>query len=40
MSHRLSVPDYSPRRLGTFNAILRAVAQAKQVSKDVVPRSL
>ena len=39
-SHRLSVPDHSPLRLGTFNAILRAVAQAKQVTKDDVLRSL
>ncbi|MDP2138544.1 MAG: type II toxin-antitoxin system HicA family toxin [Candidatus Didemnitutus sp.] len=38
--HRISIPDHSPLRLGTFNAILRAVAQAKQVSKDDVLRSL
>ena len=39
-SHRISIPDHSPLRLGTFNAILRAVAQAKQVGKDEVLRSL
>jgi predicted RNA binding protein YcfA (HicA-like mRNA interferase family) len=39
-SHRISIPDHSPVRLGTLNAILRAVATAKQVSKDDVLRSL
>lgn len=39
-SHRISIPDHSPLRLGTFNAILRSVAHAKQVSKDDVLRSL
>ena len=38
--HRLSIPDHSPLRLGTFNAILRAVAAAKRVSKDDLLRSL
>ena len=40
VSHRLSVPDHTPLRIGTFNAILRAVAHAKQVTKDDVLRSL
>ncbi|MDI1320325.1 MAG: type II toxin-antitoxin system HicA family toxin [bacterium] len=39
-AHRISIPDDSPLRIGTFNAILRAVAQAKQASKDEVLRSL
>ena len=39
-SHRISIPDHSPLRIGTFNAILRAVAQAKQVGKDALLRSL
>jgi predicted RNA binding protein YcfA (HicA-like mRNA interferase family) len=39
-SHRISIPDHSPLRIGTFNAILRAVAQAKQVAKEDVLRSL
>ena len=39
-SHRISIPDHSPLRLGTFNAILRTVAIAKQVSKDDLLRSL
>jgi predicted RNA binding protein YcfA (HicA-like mRNA interferase family) len=38
--HRISIPDHSPLRIGTFNAILRAVAHAKQVGKDEVLRSL
>ena len=32
-SHRLSVPDHSPLRPGTLNAILRAVANAKDLEK-------
>ncbi|MCO5052102.1 MAG: type II toxin-antitoxin system HicA family toxin [Verrucomicrobiae bacterium] len=34
--HRLSVPDHAPLRLGTLNAILRAVAAAKGISKEEV----
>jgi predicted RNA binding protein YcfA (HicA-like mRNA interferase family) len=34
--HRLSVPDHSPLRIGTLNAILRAVAQAKRVTREVI----
>jgi hypothetical protein len=34
--HRLSVPDHDPLRVGTLNAILRAVAQAKNVTRDEV----
>ena len=40
MSHRISVPDHSPLRIGTLNAILRAVARAKQVPKEDVLRSM
>ena len=32
--HRLAVPDRAPLRLGTLNAILRAVADAKGIAKD------
>jgi len=32
--HRLSVPDHSPLRLGTLNAILNAVSRAQGVTKD------
>jgi predicted RNA binding protein YcfA (HicA-like mRNA interferase family) len=38
-SHRLSVPDHSPLRIGTLNAILRAVAEAKNTAKEDVLRS-
>jgi predicted RNA binding protein YcfA (HicA-like mRNA interferase family) len=38
--HRLSIPNHSPLRIGTFNAILRAVAQAKNVSRDEIVTSL
>lgn len=37
---RLAVPDHSPVRLGTLNAIVRAVAEAKGVSRDDVLRAL
>ncbi len=32
--HRLAVPDHNPLRIGTLNAILRAVAEIKSVTKD------
>ena len=35
-SHRISVPQHLTLRLGTFNAILRAVAKARRVDKDDV----
>ena len=34
--HRLSVPDHSPLRTGTLNAILRTVANAKGIDKTDV----
>ncbi len=34
--HRLSVPQHSPVRLGTLNAIVRSVAQAKRVSREEI----
>jgi predicted RNA binding protein YcfA (HicA-like mRNA interferase family) len=33
-SHRISVPDHDALRVGTLNAILRAVAKAKGVSRE------
>ena len=37
--HRLAVPDHSPVRIGTLNAILRAVANAKDIDKrEIVDR--
>jgi predicted RNA binding protein YcfA (HicA-like mRNA interferase family) len=38
--HRLSVPDHKPLRLGTLNAILRAVARAKGVSREDILATL
>ena len=38
--HRLSVPDHTPLRLGTFHGILRAVAQAKHVDREAILKSL
>jgi predicted RNA binding protein YcfA (HicA-like mRNA interferase family) len=39
-AHRISIPDHHPSGIGRFNAILRAVAQAKKTNKDEVLRSL
>lgn len=36
--HRISIPDHSALRVGTLNAILRAVAAAKGVGKDEILR--
>ncbi|HEY4941847.1 MAG TPA: type II toxin-antitoxin system HicA family toxin [Rhizomicrobium sp.] len=38
--HRLSVPNHSPLRIGTLNAILRAVSQVKNVSRDEIVASI
>ena len=32
-AHRIPIPDHSPLRLGTLNAILNAIARAKGVGK-------
>lgn len=37
---RLSVPDHHPLRIGTFNAILRAVAAHKVISREEILASL
>lgn len=34
--HRVSIPDHKPLRLGTFNAILREVATAKQTTREAI----
>lgn len=34
--HRLSVPNHAPLRLGTLNAILRAVAEVQGVEKEAI----
>jgi predicted RNA binding protein YcfA (HicA-like mRNA interferase family) len=38
--HRLSVPDHPSLRIGTLNAILRAVAEAKRVRREDIISSL
>ena len=38
--HRLAVPDHNPLRLGTLNAILRAVARAQRIEKEDILRHL
>ena len=38
--HRLSVPDHHPLRLGTLNAIVRAVAAHKRVERQQVLQTL
>lgn len=38
--HRLSVPRHAALRVGTLNAILRAVAAAKGVGKEEILREL
>jgi predicted RNA binding protein YcfA (HicA-like mRNA interferase family) len=38
--HRLAVPDHHPLRLGTLNAILRAVSATQQVDREDILRHL
>jgi len=38
--HRLSVPDHRALRIGTLNGILRAVAEAKRVTREDIIGSL
>jgi predicted RNA binding protein YcfA (HicA-like mRNA interferase family) len=38
--HRISVPDHSPLRIGTFTGILRAVARAKRTTRETIIASL
>ena len=40
VSHRIPIPDHSPLRLGTLNAILNAVARAKGVAKSDILEKL
>ena len=39
-SHRVSVPDHKPLRLGTLNAILREIAAAKGVTREDILATL
>jgi predicted RNA binding protein YcfA (HicA-like mRNA interferase family) len=38
--HRISIPDHPTLRVGTLNAILRAVANVKGVEKEDILRRL
>ena len=38
--HRISLPDHNPLRIGTLNAILRAVANVQGVEKEDILRHL
>jgi predicted RNA binding protein YcfA (HicA-like mRNA interferase family) len=38
--HRISIPNHSPLRIGTLNAILRAVSSVQGVEKKDVLRRL
>lgn len=37
---RLAIPDHKPLRIGTLNAVLRAVAATKQTTREAVLASL
>ncbi len=37
-SHRISIPDHSPLRIGTLNAILKAVGKVQGVEKEDILR--
>ncbi len=39
-SHRLSIPDHSQLRIGTLNAILKAVGKVHGVDKEDILRRL
>jgi predicted RNA binding protein YcfA (HicA-like mRNA interferase family) len=39
-SHRLAVPNHHPLRIGTLNAILKAVAAAKAIPVETLVREL
>ena len=38
--HRISIPNHNPLRVGTLNAILRAVARAQGVEKEDILQRL
>jgi len=38
--HRISIPDHSPLRIGTLNAILQATANVQGVEKETILRQL
>lgn len=38
--HRLAIPDHRPLRVGTLNAILRAVSNHKSITRNEILRFL
>lgn len=38
--HRISIPDHSSLRIGTLNAILKAIANVHGVEKETILRQL
>jgi predicted RNA binding protein YcfA (HicA-like mRNA interferase family) len=38
--HRISVPDHSSPRIGTLNAILKAIAKIQGVEREAILRRL
>jgi predicted RNA binding protein YcfA (HicA-like mRNA interferase family) len=38
--HRISIPNHNPLRVGTLDAILRAVSRAKRVEKEEILQRL
>jgi predicted RNA binding protein YcfA (HicA-like mRNA interferase family) len=38
--HRIAVPEHSPLRIGTLNAILSSIADHKSVSKEAVLKGI
>ena len=38
--HRIAIPDHAALRIGTLNAILRAVANAKGIEREQILRHL
>ena len=38
--HRISIPNHSPLRIGTLNAVLRAVSNVRGVEKEDILRRL
>jgi predicted RNA binding protein YcfA (HicA-like mRNA interferase family) len=38
--HRISIPDHTPLRIGTLNAILKAIAKVQGVERETILRRL
>jgi predicted RNA binding protein YcfA (HicA-like mRNA interferase family) len=38
--HRIAVPEHTPLRIGTLNAILASIASHKNVAKDAILKDI